>query len=63
MYVIWLRQRVEDLETIAEAGTRVTDFLTRLLSFRINKAAKPYMISMEISRRDKGRKSGKQKKG
>ena len=34
-------QRVEDLETIAEAGTRVTDFLTRLLSFRINKAAKP----------------------
>ena len=34
-------QRVEDLETIAEAGTRGTDFLTRLLSFRINKAAKP----------------------
>lgn len=34
-------QRVEDLEKIAKAGTKVTDFLTKLLSFRINKAAKP----------------------
>lgn len=34
-------QRVADLNEITNAGTKVTDFLTKLLSFRINLAAKP----------------------
>lgn len=34
-------QRVSDLEEITNAKTRVTDFLGKLLSFRLTKAAKP----------------------